>query len=116
LAISVFNISSGARTDLSAYTGVRIRLRGTPITHALKLDDQKAWFKPSYYATFSPSSVTEWELIDYRFIYFKEKVIGDYTGKHLNPKQLKQIVRLGFITQEKNYTDFSLEIDYIEFY
>jgi hypothetical protein len=33
----------------------------------------------------------------------------------LKKETLKEIIRIGFITDEKKYGDFEFEIDYIEF-
>ena len=42
-----------------------------------------------------------------------------YFGKPMNEtlkkEKLKEIVRIGFITNEKKYGDFEFEIDYIKF-
>ncbi len=36
-------------------------------------------------------------------------------NENLKKENLKEIVRIGFITDEKKYYDFKFEIDYIKF-
>ena len=54
-------------------------------------------------------------LISIKFSDLKKYYIGKPMNQRLKKETLKEIVRIGFITDEKKYGDFEFEIDYIKF-
>lgn len=101
--------------NLEAYKGVKIRYRSTGQKFAFTLEDSRNWTSPNYKGAFAAKSDGEWEVTTINFKDFKQYQVGQPTGKYLNLSSLKNLVRLGVITTEKNEGPFSLEIDYIEF-
>lgn len=101
--------------DLSAYKGVKIRFKSENQRFAFTLEDSQNWTRPNYKKEFSASRENVWEEVTLNFSDFKEMVIGEPTGKSFDSARLKNIVRMGIMTNEKKPGPFSLEVDYIEF-
>lgn len=101
--------------DLSEYKGLRIRVKSFNQKFAFTLEDSKNWTMPNYKTEILNSKDNTWEIATIYFKDFKEYQIGEPTGSELNLSKLKNIVRLGIITNEKKEGPFSLEVDFIEF-
>ena len=83
--------------DLSAFSEVSIRFRAENQKFALTLENSKNWWEPNY----------KYE--------FQSEVIGRKTGASINKSVLKDICRIGVITNDKKEGPFAIEIDFIEF-
>jgi hypothetical protein len=101
--------------DLSKFKGVKIRFKSRNQTFAFTLEDSRNWTQPNYKSTFSSKSVDKWEEVTLNFSEFKEYVVGEPTGNAMDLRRLSNIVRIGFITNDKKQGPFTLEVDYIEF-
>ena len=101
--------------DISQFKGVKIKFKSTNQKFAFTLEDKNNWTLPNYKGDFYSISSNTWEEKTIYFKDFKQYQIGDATGKKLEDSVLKNIVRLGIITNEKKEGPFSIEIDYIEF-
>lgn len=100
--------------DLSQYTQVSIRFKGTAREFALTLNTSRAWYRPNYKHSFVPSE-KEWTEITIPLKEFKEYSVGRSTGNYISIKQLGQIIRLGVILFDKKSGPFELELDHISF-
>jgi hypothetical protein len=101
--------------DLSNYTNVLIRFRSKNQKFALLLENSKSWWEPNYKYEFQSKPSSEWEIVNINLMDFHEEIIGKKTGKLISKSTLKDICRIGIITNDKKEGSFSLEIDYIEF-
>jgi monofunctional biosynthetic peptidoglycan transglycosylase len=101
--------------DLSEFKGVKIKFKSTNQKFAFTLEDNKNWTLPNYKGSFHSSKAGTWEEKIIYFKDFKEYQIGEPTGKKIQDRSLKNIVRMGIITTEKKEGPFSIQIDYIEF-
>jgi hypothetical protein len=54
--------------------------------------------------------------VTFRLSDFNEEIIGRKTGNKISKDVLKEILRIGIITNDKKEGNFSIEIDYIEFF
>jgi len=100
--------------DLSDYESVKIRLKTNGYQLAFTLEVDRRWYMPYFKHAISVTP-NEWEVVEIPLTAFKEYRIGDQTGKSLEKQQLKEVLRVGFITNEKRAGNFHAEIDYIEF-
>jgi len=103
------------RFDLSEYKGVRIRFKAANQRFAFTLENSRNWTQPNFKGEFGTAKANTWTETTIYFKDFNEYQIGEPTGGKLDPAQLKGIVRLGIITNEKKEGPFSLEVDYVEF-
>ena len=103
------------RFDLSEYKGVRIRFKAVNQRFAFTLENSRNWTQPYLKGDFGSAKANTWTETTIYFKDFNEYQIGEPTGGKLDPAQLKGIVRLGIITNEKKEGPFSLEVDYVEF-
>jgi len=105
-----------SKVDLSGYKGVRIRFRSTDQRFAFTLEDSQNWTRPNYKNEFRAQKDGTWETATIYFKDFKETVIGEPTGRKMDPSVLKNVVRMGIITTQKKEGAFSLEIERMEFF
>jgi hypothetical protein len=101
--------------DLSGYAGVKIRFKSVNQTFAFTLEDSRNWTRPNYKCAFASQKADTWEETTLYFKDFKEYVIGRQTGAMMDSGVLKNIVRLGIITNEKKEGPFWIQVDYVEF-
>jgi len=102
-----------AKFDLFQYKYLTITYRSSGVEHAFQLNRYYEFYKPNYIL---PLPNTEkWKVIKIDLISLNEYQMGNRTGNKISQNALSNIVRLGFITNEKNSGDFSLEIAKIEF-
>jgi len=101
--------------DLSSYSKVTLRVKGTARKFALSLDTSRAWFRANYKQEFEPHE-DEWQELTFNLNDFKQSRIGRYTGKNLSSKKQGEVIRMGIILFDKKAGPFELEIDYIKFW
>ncbi|QHI36352.1 hypothetical protein IMCC3317_17140 [Kordia antarctica] len=102
------------KIDLSSFTKVIIRYRSKEYTIGFTLEMDKRWFVPYYKVSLKP---TDWKWVEEE-IAFSEFVrfhIGRRKDGTPTQEELKEILRIGFITNEKRAGKFKIEIDYIKF-
>jgi len=100
--------------DLSNFKTVELRYRATGYNFALNLATSKVWYRPVY-RTPIVATDGQWQTKVFNLLDFQEVVVGKATGSSLSSDKLKDIIRLGFITNEKRAGQFLLEVDYIRF-
>lgn len=101
--------------DLSNFSEVKIKFKSKNQKFALTLENSNRWWEPNYKYEFQSDSETEWKTVSFNLKDFHEEVIGRKTGKMISYSVLKNIIRIGVITNDKKEGDFSIEIDFIEF-
>lgn len=106
--------SNFSRKELSNYKQVEIRYRSKGISLAMTLSVSRRWYIPNYKSNLASTQGT-WKTITLTLNEFGKYYIGRAMNEKLNSDTLGEVIRLGFITDEKKYGDFEFEIDYIEF-
>lgn len=100
--------------DLSAFDEVKIKYKSSGISLAFTMAVSQRWYVPNYKMSLASTS-SQWKTATIKLTDFKKHYIGKPMDESLEKKVLTDIVRIGFITDEKKYGDFEFEIDYIEF-
>lgn len=100
--------------QLSNYKEVEIRYRSTGISLAMTLSVSRRWYVPNYKTSLSGTE-GEWKTVTLPLKDFRKHYIGRPMNETLNKTALKEVIRLGFITDEKKYGPFEFELDYILF-
>jgi len=104
----------GAR-DLSDYESLTVRLRATGQTFAFVLETSSRWFDPNFKYVLRPEKVGEWETFTIPLADFKAYRVGRRMNRSMSPEDQAQVIRLGFITDDKQAGSFELEVDYLAF-
>ena len=103
-----------ANRDLSEFKTVEIRYRSENQSIGYSLENHRAWWLPVYKAVL-PATDMEWKTIKLDLRDFKEYRIGRKTGRTVGNQQLANVIRTGFITNDKKEGRFIFEVDYIRF-
>jgi monofunctional biosynthetic peptidoglycan transglycosylase len=106
--------SNFSRKELTSYEQVKIRYRSDGISLAMTLSVSRRWYIPNYKTSLASTGGT-WKTITLNLKDFRKHYIGKPMNETLDSNALGEVIRLGFITDEKKYGDFEFEIDYIEF-
>ncbi|WP_420319140.1 CIA30 family protein [Ekhidna sp.] len=99
--------------DLTNYSKVSIRYKSEGIKKAFVMETDKRFYIPNFKVSLPSSS--EWVTKEFKLVDFKQYRLGNPTGESLQKDQKEDIIRIGFITDEKRAGDFRFEVDYIEF-
>mmetsp|Transcript_19581 Transcript_19581/g.63592 ORF Transcript_19581/g.63592 Transcript_19581/m.63592 type:complete len:85 (+) Transcript_19581:343-597(+) len=78
------------------------------------LEMDRRWFVP-YYKVDLPTTNWKWEEVEIPFSEFSRYNIGRKRPGEISKSELKKILRVGFISNEKKAGEFKIEIDYIKF-
>ncbi|WP_053002555.1 CIA30 family protein [Kordia jejudonensis] len=100
--------------NLSKYTKIIVKYRSKGYTMAMTLEMDKRWFLP-YYKRDLVNTDWKWVTEEILFSEFIRYSVGRKRPGTPTKKELKNILRLGFVTNEKRAGDFKIEIDYIDF-
>lgn len=100
--------------DLSTFKEVTIRYRSEGIAFAMTLETDRRWFIP-YFKHPLKSTSKEWTEITFPIKDFKKYNIGRATGEKISQEDLSKILRIGFISNEKQESNFNFEVDFVEF-
>lgn len=106
--------SSYAERDLAEYTRVKLRYRSDGYNFGLTMNKDRRFWIPNYKQPLEPTN-WKWKVIEFDLLDFKEYYIGRATGRKISESELKRIIQIGFITNEKREGPFKIEIDYLEF-
>lgn len=106
--------SNFQKRDLSSFSKVIIRYRSKKCAIGFTLELDKRWFVP-YYKADLPSTQWKWKEIEIPFSDFIRYNIGRKRKGKISNEELQNILRIGFITNEKRATSFKIEVDYIKF-
>jgi NADH dehydrogenase [ubiquinone] 1 alpha subcomplex assembly factor 1 len=100
--------------DISNFEYVEIKYRSSGISLALTFAVSRRWYVPNYKVSLDRTS-SKWKTITLKLTDLRKYYIGKAMNEKLKKETLKEIIRIGFITDEKKYGDFEFEIDYIKF-
>lgn len=108
-----FREESGER-DLSTYSGVRVKVRGSGVPFGFVLYPNQVWYEVNYKLTLNPTE--EWTTVDLPFKKFKPYRVGRPMNGQISPEELEGIKRFGFISDIKEETPFWIEVAELDFY
>jgi len=100
--------------DLSNFKTVKIKFRSKGRDFSLRLATSELYFKPNYKHRFRSES-EDWEIIELSLSDFQEFTLGRLTGSDISAENMKDILRIGIILNDKIEGPFEIEVDYIEF-
>jgi monofunctional biosynthetic peptidoglycan transglycosylase len=100
--------------QLAKYEQVEIRYRSEGISLAMTLSVSRRWYVPNYKTSLSGTQ-GKWKTVILPLKDFRKHYIGKPMRETLTQEAQKEVMRLGFITDEKKYGPFEFEIDYILF-
>lgn len=106
--------SQFAKRDLSSYKKMIIRYRCKNYNMAFTLEMDKRWYVP-YYRANLPSTDWKWVRKEIPFSDFARYNIGRKRPGKPTKEDLSNILRVGFISNEKKAGPFRIEVDYITF-
>jgi len=107
--------SSYQNYKLSNYSKVKIRYKSTGKQFAITLELSERWYDV-YYKFYLSNTGNRWKETEIELKNFVGYQVGTNTGNTITEKQLGEIIRLGFMTSEKEAGYYELKIDYIHFY
>ncbi|MEM9895653.1 MAG: CIA30 family protein [Bacteroidota bacterium] len=99
--------------DLSTFDRVKITYRSEGMNIAFQLNQYQQFYLPNYKINLPVSK--DWTELSYDLKELKQYRMGNPTGQTIEEKALGQIIRLGFITNEKRAGDFKFEVQKIVF-
>ena len=109
------SLRSSLRTrDFSKYSQVTIRYKSKGVSKAMTLSVSRRWYVPNYKKSL-PNTDAKWKTITFNLMDFDKYYIGRKIKGELTIEVRKEILRIGFTTDEKKYGDFEFEVDFIEF-
>jgi len=100
--------------DLSPFTTVEIRYRSTDYNVGFTLNKHRVWYLPNYKTNLKPTN-GKWAIATIRLADIAQYQVGRPTGNYMDKESLAQMIRMGFITNEKRAGTFDFEVDYIRF-
>ena len=100
--------------NISMSNEIEIRYRSVGISLAFTIAVSRRWYIPNYKINLNETS-SEWITTTIKLSDMRKHYFGKPMNETLKKETLKEIVRIGFITDEKKYGDFEFEIDYIKF-
>ncbi len=101
------------RYDLTEYEQVTIKYRSEGMRLAFTMETSQRWWIPNYKVNLVTSE--DWVTETFQLKDFKQYRLGDPTGKSFTEDTKDEIIRIGFITNEKRAGDFKFEVAYVEF-
>lgn len=99
--------------DLTEYEEVTIRYRSEGMRLAFVMETSQRFWIPNYKVNLANSD--EWVTQTYKLEDFKQYRLGNLTGESFTESIKEDIIRIGFITDEKRAGDFKFEVAYVEF-
>jgi len=106
--------SPWARYDFADYEEVKIRYRLEGVGFAMVIETSPRWYEVNYKKTL-PEKDGEWTIATLSLNEFKAYQVGRKLSNTLDEGIKSQVLRFGFISDEKRADEFLLEIDWIEF-
>lgn len=103
-----------ASIDLSAFKGVKIRYRALGQSFAFTLSNYRRFYLPRFKHAL-PETEGNWQELVLPFTDFKKMRFSEVLGDGPTKQELEKIIRLGLISNDKKASEYSLEIDFIEF-
>lgn len=102
------------KMDLSKYKKIIIKYRSKGHKIAFTLEMDRRWFLP-YYKRELQDTGWKWKEQEILFSEFERYSIARKKPGKPTLKELQNMLRIGFITNEKKEGKFKIEVDYIKF-
>ncbi|MDW3191060.1 MAG: CIA30 family protein [Cytophagales bacterium] len=99
--------------NLSEYKQITIRYRSKGISMALQMEEDRRFYYPNFKVKLPKSEA--WVTKTYVLSEVRQYRMGYATGNLLQRQDQSEIIRMGFITDEKKAGDFEFEVAYVEF-
>ena len=100
--------------DLSNFETLTIKYKSTGQDIAFRMKLHERWYMPYFKANLR-STDNEWQTVSIPLKDFEQYRVGDATGQKMSPKDLANVIGLGFITNSKKASAFQFEVDFIRF-
>lgn len=101
------------RYELSAYLEITIRYRSKGVRLAFQMENDRRFYYPNFKTHLASSE--EWFTETFKLSEVQQYRMGYPTGGLMQSNDQSEIIRTGFITDEKRAGDFDFEVAYIEF-
>lgn len=102
------------RYKMASFNQIEIRYRSNAYDFAMTLELFQQFYRP-YFKYNLPDTKNEWVIRTIDLKDFKAYSLGKYLGYKLDNKDKNNIIRMGFISDEKRAGAYMIEIDYINF-
>jgi len=117
--VSLENNGGSIRTkehnfDLSKYSTVAIRYKSTGQDFSFYLNRYRKHYEPKFRIDL-PITNSHWKEVIIPLKNFKIVTLGKKIEGTITQDDFESIIKLGFISNTKAATDFSLELDYVKF-
>lgn len=99
--------------DLSGYDEVVIKYKSEGVRQALVMETDRRWWIPNF--KISLPATEGWETKTFQLDKVKQYRLGNPTGGDFDEDARQDIIRLGFITDEKREGEFRFEVASVEF-
>ena len=100
--------------DLSKYSTVAIRYKSTGQDFSFYLNRYRKHYEPKFRIDL-PITNSHWKEVIIPLKNFKIVTLGKKIEGTITQDDFESIIKLGFISNTKAATDFSLELDYVKF-
>ena len=99
--------------NLTPYSVVEIKYRSKGVRQAFQMEVDRRFYLPNYKVPLK--NTEDWTIVRIQLEEVKQYRMGSKTGRLLESDALDEIIRVGFITDEKRAGDFTFEVAYIKF-
>ena len=99
--------------NLSEFKQITIRYRSKGISMALQMEEDRRFYYPNFKVKLPKSEA--WVTKTYALSEVRQYRMGYATGNLMKQQDQSEIIRMGFITDEKKAGDFEFEVAYVEF-
>ena len=106
--------SQWGKLDLSEQTKVAVRYRSYGQTIALCFERSRRWWQPYYMLDLQPTN-GEWKTITLDLKKAQKYSIARPRDAYFTKDIREEILRIGFMTNDKKETEFEFEVDYLMF-
>ncbi len=100
--------------DLSSYKEVTIRYKSTGQNFAFTVNNYRRFYRPNFKQELPVTNGT-WKEVTFLLSSFKKYRLGNLLSGSPSQEELANVIRLGFISNDKKASAFMMEIDYIRF-
>lgn len=99
--------------DLSGYQQITIKYRSKGIEMAFQMEEDRRFYYPNFKIHLPGSD--DWVTQTFDLDAVKQFRMGYATGNLMQSDDQSEIIRMGFITDEKKAGDFEFEVAFVEF-
>ena len=99
--------------SLGQYTSVEIKYRSKGVRQAFQMEVDRRFYLPNYKIPLQ--NTEDWTIVRVQLEEVQQYRMGSKTGRSLDIDTLADIIRVGYITNEKRAGDFAFEVAYVKF-